>query len=148
MRHEHHVIERHTDVLLGKLKAEAFDVAILDCGPGLDHAAIAARALATCQVYVVTPNRSDFLGFLSAAEHYGLDKETAIMVLNHATSVFGCAVKDRIPYGFLKESLVIIHESPGLRGTFRVGRPCRVPTCAEAGFACSKILALAGGFND
>ncbi len=75
-------IKSKTQYLMDKLEKRETDIVIFDCHPGLGFVSDAVRPLVDINLYITTPNRSDFFGILKEINSKGLDNESAALVLN------------------------------------------------------------------
>jgi hypothetical protein len=73
-----------TKKLLDALASREFELAILDCHPGLEFISEAVRPLAQLNVYVTTTNRGDCFGLIKKANLKGLEASNSFLVLNRA----------------------------------------------------------------
>jgi hypothetical protein len=151
------------------LQNAGFDLAVVDCHPGLALMSQTVRDLVDANIYVTTPNRSDCFGLLKAAFLRKLDKPNAILVINKAEppvlarasltdtmkrdQVIGPAGKkgplSQLKYlGVNKKHMALLPESEDFRSCFALGSSGFVPTIrarsAELDFL-RKIDALLDG---
>jgi cellulose biosynthesis protein BcsQ len=157
-------VREGTEILLEKLAARGLDLAVVDCHPGLDFLSETLRPLASLNVYLTTPNRSDCFGLLKAANlKQEIDSPSSFLIVNRAESPLADAASfrallERDPlvgmeaaaifsfrrvFGTDDEHFAVIPESDLFRKQFNVGSPGLLPAIrtAEPEFCfCAKVL--------
>jgi cellulose biosynthesis protein BcsQ len=159
-------IARGTGILLGGLQQLGFDLAVIDCHPGLDFISEALNPLAQLNVYVTTPNRGDCFGLIKKINLKKLDTENSFLVLNRAdgASLDLGSFKERMTndplrgfeakiifgnstfLGVRDEHFAAVPDTARLRDLFLLGSTGFLPNLDEkdADYTfCSKVLARA-----
>lgn len=157
-------IAQGTKVLLDRLQDLGYDLAIIDCHPGLDFISEALHPLAQLNVYVTTLNRGDCFGLIKKINLKRLDAENTFLVLNRAddetldlgsfrqrmkrdplrgreaSTIFGFLTY----LGVLDEHFAAVRETDRLRDLFLLGSTGLLDLVANADYAfCTKVLARA-----
>jgi hypothetical protein len=154
-----------TKILLDRLEGRGFEIAVIDCHPGLEFISEALHPLAQLNVYVTTLNRGDCFGLIKKTNLKKLDGKNAFLVLNRtdaATPDLG-SFRQRMMSDPLKEleattilrnskylavrdeHFAAVPETERLRDLFLLGSPGLLPDLDPAAndySFCSKVLAL------
>jgi len=158
-------VELKTRILLEKLADQGFELAIIDCHPGLAYVSESVMKLTDADVFLATPNRGDSFGLLKKLNLKKLDQRNAILIVNRAESpvtdakTLRLALEDDTLVGAEAQALfphlkylavkpkhtAFIPESELLRRVFYLGEtgflPRIQPKKPEFQF-CDKVLAL------
>jgi cellulose biosynthesis protein BcsQ len=157
-------VQEGTQILLEKLAARGMDLAVLDCHPGLDFLSETLRPLASLNVYLTTPNRSDCFGLLKAANlKQEIDSPGSFLIVNRAEAPLVDAASFRVllesdplvgleaatilsfrkVFGKDDAHFAVIPESDLFRKQFNLGSPGLLPAIRtdEPEFRfCAKVL--------
>jgi cellulose biosynthesis protein BcsQ len=157
-------VREGTEILLGKLAERGLDLAVIDCHPGLDFLSETLRPLASLNVYLTTPNRSDCFGLLKAANlKQEIDSPRSFLIVNRAEAPLidaasfrvllesdplvgmeaGAMLSFRKVFGTDDAHFAVIPESNLFRSLFKVGTPGLLPAIRpdEPEFRfCAKVL--------
>ncbi len=160
-------IQSKSKILHRKLEETDVDLLIIDCHPGLGFVSGTIGALATLNVYLTTPNRSDCLGLFKSLNAKQLDGPASFLILNMAppslidTTSFRQLVEQdplvgttagmllgRFEYvAQSNQHFAAVPESDFFRHILYLGSSTKLPPIvagrSEFSF-CSKILALNG----
>ena len=89
-------VREGTEILLGKLAERGVELVVIDCHPGLDFLSETLRPLASLNVYLTTPNRSDCFGLLKAANlKQEIDSPGSFLIVNRAEAPLADALSFR-----------------------------------------------------